>query len=310
MDSKYNALVNWPLGQIAILLCAGLSVSVKSIDAQFAPDAIQDKADAPCALSDLRDREHVGPNISITEVSFTGSVQLPHSDQAQIAQSVREKSHGASFDEVVEEGLERARAGWQNRGYFGVRLVGDAKILTSSPVTQDLALHIQVLDEGVRYNLAHITFTNNKAIQNLRVLRGLFPIKDGDVFSREKIATGLENLRRAYGQLGYIDFTATPNTIVDNRKRFITVETDIDEGVQFYLTRVEVLGMDEASRQEILKDAPVGQIYNERLLNLFLKKHAPTFKFSSTDPLQIARRVNEKTGTMEVSLDARPCPVD
>ena len=65
------------------------------------------------------------------------------------------------------------------------------------------------IDEGDRYTLGGITFKNNKAVQNIRALRAIFPIKDGEVFSKEKIAKGLENLRKAYGQLGYINFTSS-----------------------------------------------------------------------------------------------------
>jgi outer membrane protein insertion porin family len=43
-------------------------------------------------------------------------------------------------------------------------------------------------------------------------LRHLFPIKDGDIISREKIGKGLENLRKVYGQFGYINFTSVPDT--------------------------------------------------------------------------------------------------
>lgn len=302
----YNALVNWPLVQIAILLCASLSLGAKSIAGQLAPNA---QAEVPCPLSNTRDKKQAVPEISITEVTFTGSPQLPRADQAQIAQSIREASHGTSFDDVMEEALKRTRAGWQNRGYFAVRLIGDAKIQSSSPVTRNIALNVQILDEGAKYTLARITFTNNKAI-NMQDLRRLFALKDGDIFSQEKIATGLENLRHAYEQLGYIDVTAMPNTVVDKDENLISVEIDIDEGVQFYLTKVEILGVDEDSRTELLKDAPVGQVYNQRLINLFLEKHASIFKFSSADPLYIARRVDEQAGTMEVSLDARPCPLD
>ena len=39
-----------------------------------------------------------------------------------------------------------------------------------------------------------------KRSRNTAALRILFPLKDGDVFSRDKIAKGLENLRKAYGE--------------------------------------------------------------------------------------------------------------
>jgi outer membrane protein assembly factor BamA len=63
-----------------------------------------------------------------------------------------------------------------------------------------IALFVNV-EEGPQYRLSGITFSNNRAISNIEGLRRLFPIEDGEVFRREKIARGLENLRHAYASL-------------------------------------------------------------------------------------------------------------
>ena len=91
-------------------------------------------------------------------------------------------------------------------------------MLTSSPASQRMALSFQV-EEGLQYTLGEITFKNNKVISDVAALRGLFPINDGDIFSREKIAKGLENLRKAYGDRGYINFTSVPDTKFDDEKK-------------------------------------------------------------------------------------------
>ena len=57
------------------------------------------------------------------------------------------------------------------------------------------------IEEGSRYRLGGITFKNKKALNNAKALRALFPIKDGDIADRSKIAKGLENLRKAYGSM-------------------------------------------------------------------------------------------------------------
>jgi hypothetical protein len=75
---------------------------------------------------------------------------MPVSDQDEIAASITERPYGtASPDQVTELALEIARAGWQNRGYFKVLVNGDATTLTSSPVSQRIALGICV-DEGLQ----------------------------------------------------------------------------------------------------------------------------------------------------------------
>ena len=87
--------------------------------------------------------------------------------------------------------------------------------------------------------LGTITFTGNKQINNLKALRATFPIKDGDWFSATEIGKGLDNLKKAYGSLGYINFGAIPKITYDDQKKTVSLNIDIDEGKQFFVSRIE-----------------------------------------------------------------------
>jgi outer membrane protein insertion porin family len=168
-----------------------------------------------CAASSPRNEEPSGPQVSIVSVTFSGAAQLAPSEQTAIADSIRQDTIRGSVEAATEQATERVRAAWQNRGYFRVRVSGEATTFTSNAVSTRISLDIQV-DEGQQYRLGAITFRNNRAVAKTKSLRALFPIKGGDLFSRESIATGLANLRKAYGQLGYINFTPVPETEVDD----------------------------------------------------------------------------------------------
>ena len=232
---------------------------------------------------------------------------MPVAEQNQIAASVKEQMHAASTDGARDEALERVRAGWQNRGYFKVQVNGEARLLASSLTGQRIALFVHV-DEGPQYRLGGISFKGNKAVSNLVALRSLFPIKEGDIFSRDQIAKGLENLRKAYGQLGYINFTSVPNTAFDDEKKLIHLDIDIDEGKQFYISRVNILGLGESRRQELLDGLSLGpgKIFNARLFDLLLQKNGFTltgYEHLYGSPL----RLDEGLGTVAINLDFRPC---
>jgi outer membrane protein assembly factor BamA len=296
--------MRYQLAQIVVFTTACLLAVRPHVNAQSSD------LTASCPDSVAFDRKDLsGPEISITGVSFSGALQMAVVDQDQIADAVKHETQGTSLDRVTGEALERVRAGWQNRGYFKVQVTGEASSLTSSPASQRIALFVHV-DEGPQYKLSGISFRNNKATSNAKALRNLFPIRDGDVFSREKIAKGLENLRKAYGQFGYINFVSVPDTTFDERKGLISLDIDVDEGKQFYVSSVKVLGLNESAQQEILKDFPVGQIYNTRIFELSLKKHSTLFQFSPDDPWQVKKQLDERAGTVAITLDARPCPVD
>jgi len=205
--------------------------------------------------------------------------------------------------ELGEPVLGRVRAGWQNRGYFKVTVSGDTRTLTENAADLHVALFVHV-DEGLRYTLGAITFKHNKAISNVEALRALFPINDGEIFSREKIAKGLEVLRKAYGQLGYINFTSVPNTSFDDQKKLIFLEIDVDEGKQFYVSSIDIVGADA----EVLNDLALtpGQAYDVRLIELFLRKHLPGADVN--DPNIQRRQFDERNGTVALTFDFRSCP--
>jgi outer membrane protein insertion porin family len=184
---------------------------------------------------------------------------------------------------------------------------GDANLLTSNPASERIAVNVQV-DEGEQYRLGEIRFRNNKAISNVGALRNLFPLKDGDIFSREKVAKGLDNLRLAYGELGYFNFTLIPDTRINDESRTISLDVDVDEGKQFYVSSISVLGLDD----HVLKDSLLqpGDIYNQRLANLFVAKHATPSLTDALPDSRIHRHLDERTATVAITFDFRDCPVE
>ena len=157
------------------------------------------------------------------------------------------------------------------------------------------------IDEGEQYRLGSITFKNNKAVSNIKALRALFPIKDGDIFAREKVAKGPGNLRKAYGQLGYINFTSVPNTTFDEEKKLVSLDIDVDEGKQFYVRRIEFAGntttRDKVIRREIVLEE--GQVYNERLWKFSLLRLNQLGYFEQLkpdDPNVTEPHLDEKNG--------------
>src|SRR6202030_3511918 len=138
-------------------------------------------------------------------------------------------------------------------------------------------------------------------------LRSLFPMKDGDIFSREKVAKGLENLRKAYGENGYINFTSVPDTKFDDEKKIVNLEVDVDEGKQFYVRRIEFEGntttRDKVIRREIALEE--GQVYDQHLWELSLLRLNQLGYFEQLkpdDPNVTDRHLNEKDGTVDLTL--------
>jgi outer membrane protein insertion porin family len=144
----------------------------------------------------------------------------------------------------------------------------------------------------------------------VKALRNLFPIKDGDIFSKDKVAKGLENLRKAYGEQGYINFTSVPETRFDDDKKLIFLDIDVDEGKQFYVRRIEFQGntttRDKVIRREIALEE--GNIYNSRLWELSLLRLNQLGYFDQLkpdDPNVTDRKLDEKDGLVDLTLKVK-----
>src|SRR5208282_1031454 len=260
----------------------------------------------------FRGNKHVGDRTLRAAMKNLKPIGIPHSI---FLENIFAKTYDAT---KLEEDTERVRAEFQNRGYFKV-LVDDPK--TEIHDTGHTGFHIPLLqsglgksvditmpiEEGERYRLGAITFKNNKAIPNSTALRSLFPMKDGEIFSREKVAKGLENLRKAYGQTGYINFTSVPDTKFDDEKKIVNLEIDVDEGKQFYVRRIEFQGntttRDKVIRREIALEE--GQIYNSRYWELSLMRLNQLGYFDQLKPEDqntTERHLDEKAGTVDLTL--------
>ena len=233
-----------------------------------------------------------GPTVKVGHIRFEGNQHVSSRVLRKAMVNLKpigipdslilENLFARTYDEAkLEEDTERVRQALRDRGYFKasvdqpethIRNQGGISIFTLRPrkgKVMDITLPIE---EGSRYRLGSITFTGNKAVTNTKALRALFKLKDGQIFDATLVGKGLENLRKAYGTLGYINFTAVPTPTVDEAKKLVSLSIDIDEGKPYYISRIEFRGntitRDRVIRRELLVEE--GQVYNSRLWDLSL----------------------------------------
>ena len=263
-----------------------------------------------------------GPTVKVGKIVFEGNTALP--DRVLRAAMKNLKPIGVpnsiflenllprTFDaSKLDEDAERVRYAYQDRGYF--------KALTAEPITKirdttgfnpftfktttGKRIDIEIpVEEGARYRLGGITFKGNKAVTNTRVLRAQFALKDGDFFNRTAFGKGLEQLRKAYGALGYISFGASPVPRFDEAKKLIYLDIDIDEGKPYSISRIEFTGntitRDKVIRRELLVDE--GSVYNSQLVDLSLLR---LNQLSYFEPLKAEQDVETRQNTDDGTVD-------
>jgi outer membrane protein insertion porin family len=228
-----------------------------------------------------------GPTVKVGQIKFTGNQHIGSLDLRRSMKNLKpigipysivfEDLFSQTFDaSKLEEDTERVRQAYRDKGYYNaaieepktqIRDQGGLNWFTFRPNKGKRIDILMPVEEGARYRLGTITFTGNKAVRNVKALRGTFAVKDGEWFNATMIGKGLENLKKAYGQLGYINFGAIPKPVFDDEKKTVSLEIDIDEGKPFYVARIEFQGntitRDKVIRRELMLDE--GSVYNSQL---------------------------------------------
>ncbi|MGA9069149.1 MAG: outer membrane protein assembly factor BamA [Terracidiphilus sp.] len=228
-----------------------------------------------------------GPTVKVGQIRFTGNEHISSLILRRSMKNLKpigipysiifENLFAQTFDATkLEEDSERVRFAYRDKGYYNaaieepktqIRDEGGLNWFTFRPNKGKRIDILLPIEEGERYRLGTITFTGNKAIKNEKALRSTFAVKDGDWFNATLIGKGLENLKKAYGQNGYINFGAIPKPTYDEEKKTVSMVIDIDEGKPFYVSRIEfqgnVITRDKVIRRELMLEE--GQVYNSQL---------------------------------------------
>ena len=228
-----------------------------------------------------------GPTVKVGDIKFTGNQHLSSVYLRRAMKNLKpigipysivfENLFAQTFDaSKLEEDTERVRLAYRDKGYYNaaieepktqIRDQGGLNWFTFRPNKGKRIDILMPVEEGDRYRLGTITFTGNKAVNNVKALRATFAVKDGDWFNATLISKGLDNLKKAYGQLGYINFGAIPKPSYDEQKKTVSLVIDIDEGKPFYVSRIEFEGntitRDRVIRRELMLEE--GQVYNSQL---------------------------------------------
>ncbi len=269
-----------------------------------------------------------GPTVKVGDIRFTGNKHISPLILRRAMKNLKpvgipyslifENLFAKTFDSSkLEEDTERVREAYRDKGYANaaveepqtkIRDEGGLNWFTFRPRHGKRIDILLPIEEGARYRLGTITFTGNKAIVNPRFLRAQFNIKDGEWYDNQALAKGMDNLKKAYGGLGYINFAAIPKPAFDDQKHVVSWVIDIDEGKQFYVSRIEFQGntttRDKVIRRELLLEE--GQVYNSQLWEYSVLRLNQLEYF---EPLRVDQdseaHQDPETGTVDLLLKVR-----
>jgi outer membrane protein insertion porin family len=210
------------------------------------------------------------------------------------------QEHGYFVAHVTDSSVSMRKVG--GNGGFRIPLIHPNKVGTRADITM-------TIDEGRKYHLNNISFTGVKFFRTPEALMTpLFQMSKGDVFSTGKLKKGIENMRKLYGDFGFINFVVEPSFDPLPNSDQIDLSLSIDEGKQFFVRRIDFSGntttRDKVIRREMLIDE--GQIFNNRMWELSILRLNQLGYFQPLKAEEAADiKTDTKTNTVDITLKVK-----
>ena len=268
-----------------------------------------------------------GDRVRVVEIQFEGNKVFSDGKLRGAMKLVKEAGLITRFKgqdildrEKLEFDLRHVDNYMRSKGYLQARH-GEARVESVGPRRTGFPIlplpFLSSVDEGLRvtvpivegrvYRIGEMKIEGN-SIFSEDTIRNVIGLNKGDIANGEKIGKALfENLKKYYGQQGFIEYTAEPTpTFKDNPQKpdegIVDFVITIEEGKQFSLRRLEFIGntftRDNVLRREVLLNE--GDIYNQTAWEYSIIKLNQLGYF---DPIDKEKDADFKTSDEEATVD-------
>jgi len=153
--------------------------------------------------------------------------------------------------QILTGDLEVLRSYYLNRGYINFNV--ESTQVSISPDKQDVYITINI-SEGQQYTLKEVKLAGDSIVP-YEELEKLIEIKEGEVFSRQKVIKSTSNIVDRLGVDGYAFANVNPIPRIDEATKQVSLSLFIDPGSRVYVRRINIIGntktKDEVIRREL-----------------------------------------------------------
>jgi outer membrane protein assembly factor BamA len=244
--------------------------------------------------------------IVIEDVRFEGDTKLSKSELEKIKSYIR-RGEPVAAPEGYEEVAEVSQGLWEDRGYYRAKVTAIGINLGRDGDRERAAIVLQV-NAGRLYRMGKINFgsMSDRLVFPESELRSLVGMRTGDVFSAAKIRGAFDRLKNRYGSVGYLDFTSEPRFEPNDADGVIDVYLTFDQGRQFRIGDVRIIGLDLKTESELNGALKPGEVFNPERLDKFLREHRSQLPYGWT-PQEAEINRDFKHGTVSFKFDFVPC---
>jgi len=249
--------------------------------------------------------------IFIQDFAISGVSSLSSADLLNI----RSKLTGACVDEDTDDLKQLVKGLFQNEGYYAAEVKNlDVHVLDALERPKRINLEAEVA-EGQIYKFGQVSFVGNHAFQ-IPELRHAFPLKTGETFNRNLLASALVGVRKLYARNGFGDVAFIPDDSADPGNSTVNLIVNIVEGSRYHMGKLVIVGQqdDIVPRLQTAWGLSEGTVFDFSYPQEYLKTNGELLPSSfSQNDLQIVRNCPEASVTVwlvlqESALASEPPP--
>jgi outer membrane protein assembly factor BamA len=252
------------------------------------------------SLAQTPNSSSAGHKILIDSMVISGTQAIDSSELAEMTDALS----GSEFDDDPEELQERVRDQFQNHGYFQVE-VEKFEMKVIDPLASPKPVRVEAeVKEGPLCRLSNIEFTGNHALSS-EELRGMFPLKTGEVFKKAKIAGGLQTMMKALASRGFLDAAAVLEPTLAARS--VRLGIALEEGHQYRMGKLEIVGPSEvAEKLQARWELEPGAIFDASYIRNFLDSNNSLLPAGFVESDGVRRLENCGDSTVSIHLQLVP----
>jgi len=247
------------------------------------------------------------PLPTVAQVTFEGNQTITQDKLREaIAGGVGAEYTEDTFRQVLNSAI---RPLYEKQGFMRVAFTE----LRTEPAKDVNGVHVFVtVHEGLSYEMGKVSIEGATPLAPEALLKaGEF--KAGEAANVDKIAEGVEKVRKAVWRAGYLDAAVRSERRIDEGKKLVNVALRVEAGAQYTMGRVTFAGLDlngEAEMKRIWALAE-GKPFNPEYPNIFLERVRQRGLFDNLGQTKADTKVNAKSHVVDVTLTfggAPPAP--
>jgi len=170
------------------------------------------------------------------------------------------------------------------RGHLQARLGKPRQVQTENGSRTVISV-----DEGPLFRLGAVEIEGSKLLSPTQI-REMFEAKSGDIANGESISAWVfERVKRAYGNLGYIQYTAEVQPKFHHKEGALEGVADlavtIDEGPAFTIASIKFDGNGDVSKDALLREMTLrsGEVFSQEFFENSLTRISQNGQFETID---------------------------